>query len=235
MEPTDSVVTQRGGPQKIPRPESWQMGAPAPWLSEHPKVITSEALRDTISRFQPRTVTNEKQERRISAVLIPIYVSSEDELFVILTRRSALMKHHTHEVSFPGGNQEPEDKDLWSTAIREAHEEIGLDPVLPQHVGTLDSFITVGSNSLVTPFVAALDVIPELEANPIEVAEIIHVPLTELLNPDIYREEIWELQDGQSRPVYFFELIGNTVWGATASMLRQFLLVLLSINTSDHS
>ena len=60
--------------------------------------------------------------------------------------------------------------------------------------------------------------------------KIIDVPLAELLNPDIYREEIWQWQDGKSRPVFFFELIGDTVWGATASMLRQFLLVLLSID-----
>ena len=140
------------------------------------------------------------------------------------------MKHHTHEVSFPGGNQEPEDQDLWSTAIREAHEEIGLNPELPRFVGTLDSFVTVGSNSLVTPFVGILDTVPTLEANPIEVEEIIDVPLAELLNPDIFREEIWQWQDGKSRPVFFFELIGDTVWGATASMLRQFLLVLLSID-----
>ena len=69
-----------------------------------------------------------------------------------------------------------------------------------------------------------------LEANPREVEEIIDVPLAELLNPDIFREEIWQWQDGKSRPVFFFELIGDTVWGATAAMLRQFLLVLLSID-----
>tara|TARA_Y100000591_G_scaffold314948_1_gene322031 strand:- start:75 stop:509 length:435 start_codon:yes stop_codon:yes gene_type:complete len=141
-----------------------------------------------------------------------------------------MMKHHTHEVSFPGGNQEPEDQDLWATAIREAHEEIGLDPELPRLVGTLDSFVTVGSNSLVTPFVGILDTVPALEANAMEVEEIIDIPLTELLDPNIYREEVWQWQDGRSRPVYFFELIGDTVWGATASMLRQFLLVLLSID-----
>lgn len=220
----------RGGSQKIPRPESWHLGAPAPWEGKERRAFTLEALESIISGYNSRTLSDKTKEQRRSAVLIPIYCSAQDELHVILTRRSAMMKHHTHEVSFPGGNQEPEDQDLWATAIREAHEEIGLNPELPRFVGTLDSFVTVGSNSLVTPFVGILDTVPALEANPIEVEEIIDVPLAELLNPDIYREEIWQWQDGKSRPVFFFELIGDTVWGATASMLRQFLLVLLSID-----
>ena len=220
----------RGGSQKIPRPESWHLGAPAPWEGKERTAFTLEALESAISGYNSRTLTDETKEQRRSAVLIPIYCSAQDELHVILTRRSAMMKHHTHEVSFPGGNQEPEDQDLWATAIREAHEEIGLNPELPRFVGTLDSFVTVGSNSLVTPFVGILDTVPALEANPREVEEIIDVPLAELLNPDIFREEIWQWQDGKSRPVFFFELIGDTVWGATASMLRQFLVVLLSID-----
>ena len=220
----------RGGSQKIPRPESWHLGAPAPWEGKERTAFTLEALESAISGYNSRTLTDETKEQRRSAVLIPVYCSAQDELHVILTRRSAMMKHHTHEVSFPGGNQEPEDQDLWATAIREAHEEIGLNPELPRFVGTLDSFVTVGSNSLVTPFVGILDTIPALEANPIEVEEIIDVPLAELLNPNIYREEIWQWQDGKSRPVFFFELIGDTVWGATASMLRQFLVVLLTID-----
>jgi len=224
------VEIGRGGSQKIPRPESWHLGAPAPWEGKERRAFTLEALESAISGYNSRTLTDETKEQRRSAVLIPIYCSAQDELHVILTRRSAMMKHHTHEVSFPGGNQEPEDQDLWATAIREAHEEIGLNPELPRFVGTLDSFVTVGSNSLVTPFVGILDTVPALEANPREVEEIIDVPLAELLNPDIFREEIWQWQDGKSRPVFFFELIGDTVWGATASMLRQFLVVLLSID-----
>ncbi len=234
MEIADSVELGRGGPQKIPRPELWQVGAPAPWKNKSYRPITLEALELAISGHQPRTPANTKKGQRRSAVLIPIYSSPQKELHVILTRRSAMMKHHTHEVSFPGGNQEPQDEDLWATAVREAHEEIALDPRIVRHIGTLDSFVTVGSNSLVTPFVGTLDTVPELQANPIEVEEIIHISVNELLDPDIYREEIWEWKDGRSRPVYFFELVGDTVWGATAAMLRQFLLVLLSIDESNH-
>jgi len=223
------VEEGRGGSQKIPRPESWHLGAPAPWEGMEYRDFTLDVLESAISGYNSRTLSGQTKERRRSAVLIPIYCSAQNSLHLILTRRSAMMKHHTHEVSFPGGNQEPEDQDLWATAIREAHEEIGLDPELPRLVGTLDSFVTVGSNSLVTPFVGVLDTVPALEANPMEVEEIIDIPLTELLDPNIYREEVWQWQDGKSRPVFFFELIGDTVWGATASMLRQFLLVLFSM------
>ena len=225
----------RGGPQKIPRPQQWHLGAPAPWAGQTQRTFTLETIQKAISQYEPLILADETPDRRRSAVLIPIYLQPHDDLYVILTRRSAMMKHHTHEVSFPGGNQEPEDIDLWATAVREAQEEIGLDPVLPRHIGTLDSFITVGSNSHVTPLVATLEMIPELEANPIEVEEIIHVSLSELLDPAIFREEIWELQDGRTRPVFFFELLGNTIWGATASMLRQFLLVIVSIGQNTHS
>jgi len=220
------VEEGRGGPQKIPRPEQWKPGAPAPWAGQNQRSITLENIERAISTFEPSANAGETKDRRRSAVLVPIYFRPQDGLHVILTRRSAMMKHHTHEVSFPGGNEEPEDKDLWETAVREAHEEIGLDPSLPRRIGSLDSFVTVGSNSHVTPIVATLDTVPELEANPIEVEEIIHISLTELFDPAIFREEIWELRDGQTRPVFFFELIGNTVWGATAAMLRQFLLIL---------
>ena len=143
------------------------------------------------------------------------------------------MRFHTSEVSFPGGNQEPQDADPWDTALREAHEEIGLDPLLPVKLGHLESFVTVGSKSFVTPFVAALDHCPELKANPVEVEKILHVSLTELLSKDVFREEIWVLRDGKKRSINFFELIGDTVWGATGTMIRQFLTTILDIKESS--
>ena len=218
----------RGGPQIIPRPDRWHIGNPAPWGEQPCQKFSMALIEETLARRQPVMYDNKKSNYRRSAVLVPIY-PDDNELWIILTRRSAMMKHHTHEVSFPGGNQEPEDVDAWATAVREANEEIGLDPSLPRYMGTLDSLATAGSNSLISPQVASLEKVPSLQANPIEVEEILHVSLTELLNPEIFREEIWEIQDGDMRRITFFELIGNTVWGATAAMLRQLLLTLLSI------
>lgn len=161
-------------------------------------------------------------ERR-SAVLVPLY-EAEGEAWVVLTRRSSNMRSHTSEVSFPGGAQDPEDIDEWATAVREANEEVGLDPTLPRRIGELDRFVTVGSRSLIHPEVAALPGSPVLRASEAEVEHILHVPLSELLRPDVFREEIWPLASGP-RAITFFELVGDTVWGATAAMLRQLLTI----------
>ena len=82
---------------------------------------------------------------------------------------------------------------------------------------------------------AALQKPPELKASPHEVEKILHIPLSEFLLPDVYREEVWELRDGQQRNINFFELIGDTVWGATGSMIKQFLLIILGLQHNDES
>ena len=163
-----------------------------------------------------------------SAVLVALYPDSDESLKVILTRRSPNLRSHTLEVSFPGGREDAEDKTLWHTAIREAHEEVDLDPSLPKLVGELDRFVTVGSGSLIHPFVAILDERPHLTASPDEVSEIIEVRLDELLLDEVWREELWRRGD-KDWSITFFELFGNTVWGATAAILRQFLAELTGV------
>lgn len=128
---------------------------------------------------------------------------------------------------------EPGDRDLWATAVREACEEVGLDPALPEPVGSLDSFVTVGSRSRVQPLVAVLPERPVgLRPHPDEVEHILHVRLRELLIDEVYREELWPIAE-TVRPVTFFELVGDTVWGATGAMLRQ-LLVIATGSTDLH-
>jgi len=217
----------RGGEQKIPRPENWEMGSSPPWQKANQNKLTLHSIEKSLEQFRPNEITRENYGRS-SSVMVPLY-EEDDRVHMILTRRSKMMRHHTSEISFPGGNSEPEDTDEWSTAKREAYEEINLDPALPKKIGTLESFITVGSKSFVTPVVATLDGRPELKANPYEVEKILHVPLTELLLPEVYHEEVWELRNGQQRNIHFFELIGDTVWGATGSMIKQFLTIIHGI------
>lgn len=161
-----------------------------------------------------------------SAVLVLLY-EHQREPWVVLTRRSWHLRHHAGEVSFPGGRREPSDADLWATALREATEEIGLDPDSVTRIGRLDSFVTVGSRSLVCPYVATVDAVPELVADPVEVEQVLHVPLSELTDSEAWREEIWVLDAalGGERTMTFFELPGDTVWGATAAVLRRLLSV----------
>lgn len=155
---------------------------------------------------------------------MPLY-EHENETWMVLTRRSPHLSSHTHQVAFPGGRVDPTDEDAWATALREAHEEVDLDPALPRRIGELDSFVTGGSNSYITPMVAELPGRPELKPSPDEVEHILHVPLSELLLPDVFREELWEFRGSPLRAVTFFELRGDTVWGATAAMIRQLLAI----------
>lgn len=156
-----------------------------------------------------------------AAVLAALY-DHAGEAWVVLTRRSLALRHHAGEVSFPGGRREPGDPDLAFTACREAEEEVALDPASVEIMGELDHLSTISSGSFIVPFVAALPGRPDLHPSDGEVDAVLHVALSELLDPAHYREEMWTI--GQYvRPIVFFDLVGDTVWGATAAMLRQLL------------
>ncbi len=169
-----------------------------------------------------------------SAVLAAFYDDADRDgrASVVLTRRSKNLRNHSGEVSFPGGRQEP-GEELWVTALREAEEEIALDRTAVVHLGELDHLRTVSSRSWIVPYVAEITdphvVIPALQAAPDEVELVLHVGLDELLKDGVFREELWTFGE-YTRPVFFFEIEGDTVWGATAAMLRN----LLSIVTGTH-
>jgi 8-oxo-dGTP pyrophosphatase MutT (NUDIX family) len=163
----------------------------------------------------------EGQVDRAAAVLAACY-EHEGELWIILTRRSSALRVHSGEVSFPGGGQD-EGEDLVDTALREACEEVGLARDGVEIIGELDHLSTITSNSFIVPYVALVHGgRPHLHPNPAEVDAVLHVAFSELLDPAVYREERWDIF-GTDRSMWFFELVGDTVWGATAAMLRQLL------------
>jgi 8-oxo-dGTP pyrophosphatase MutT (NUDIX family) len=141
---------------------------------------------------------------------------------VVLTRRSSRLRSHAHQVSFPGGRIDRGELPL-AAALREAHEEVGLDPASVHVLGELAPLCTFANPAPITPFVAALPGRPALHPNPAEVERAFTVPLVELTDPEVYREELWVFPDGSERSIPFFELWGDTVWGATARMLRELL------------
>jgi 8-oxo-dGTP pyrophosphatase MutT (NUDIX family) len=141
---------------------------------------------------------------------------------VVLTRRSSRLRSHAHQVSFPGGRIDHGEQPL-DAALREAHEEVGLDPASVRILGELSQLCTFANPAPITPFVAALPARPALHPNPAEVERAFTVPLVELTDPEVYREEVWAFPDGSERSIHFFELWGDTVWGATARMLRDLL------------
>lgn len=171
-------------------------------------------------------------------MLAALYDDSTDQdgpdrlAHVVLTRRAQHLRSHRGEVSFPGGTQEPGES-FWETAVREAHEEVALDPALVTPIGELDHLRTVTSESFIVPLVAELPHRPELRAHPGEVERVLHVPLSELLAEEVFHEEVWSI-GGQERAIYFFDIVGDTIWGATAAMLRNLLaLVTGTFDPSD--
>lgn len=225
--PPGPVLQGRGGAQKIPRPLNARPGGAAPWAD-----LAPARRRPTVADVKAALATSGppmRSEResavppaRASAVLVPLYDDPDGAATVVLTRRTWGLRTHQGEVSFPGGRVDPGESPL-DGALREAKEEIDLEPSLVEVVGELDHIATVASWSFIVPFVASLPERPELQPSPAEVEAIRHVPLAELLSPGVYREEIWTFPDGDRRAINFFDLVGDTVWGATASLLRQLL------------
>lgn len=157
-----------------------------------------------------------------AAVLVALHESVHGPS-VVLTTRSATLRHHRGEVSFPGGRQDPGES-LRETALREADEEIGLRADAVTLVGGLKRLGTVTSNASIHPHVGVIASGTTFTPSPAEVDRVFSVPLTELIEPGVFREERWSGPGGvHPRPVWFFELAGETVWGATAAMLLDLL------------
>ncbi len=164
---------------------------------------------------------------RASAVLVAI-TDGSDGAEVLLTRRSEALRSHRGEISFPGGRVDAGET-FEAAALREAHEEVALDPSVVQLRGRLDPISTMVTRSFIVPVVATVDHKPTLRPAAHEVERIMWVPLAELARADTFREEIWDF-GGERRPIFFFELDDETIWGATARMLHQLLRVALGVD-----
>ena len=158
-------------------------------------------------------------------MLIPLF-EEDGEVRVILTRRAATLSAHQGEMSFPGGTIGPGEDEL-TAALREAEEEIGLPPTAVEVAGHLDRLVTVTTGFVLTPFVGVLARRPELDLRPDEVEEAYDVALSHLLDESVFREERWD-RPVPDRPIYFFELEHDTVWGATARLLYGLLELVTS-------
>lgn len=159
--------------------------------------------------------------RRAAAVLIPLFLDGLD-LRVVLTKRTAHLRRHRGEVSFPGGASEPADDSLQATALRETSEEIGLHPEDVRVIGVLRDMPTAGSGYVIRPFVGEIPAGYGFVADAHEVERIFTPRLAEFADPALRRDETWE-RDGIRYPVTFFDVGGEVVWGATARMLVELL------------
>ncbi|WP_456427251.1 NUDIX hydrolase [Rhodocaloribacter sp.] len=157
------------------------------------------------------------REAGVLALLFPL----DDAPAVLLTIRRAHLNDHAGQISFPGGRREP-GEDLRATALREAHEELGLAPESVEVLGALTPLYIPPSNFCVYPYVGVTTRAPDLRPHDEEVAEVLAVPLARLTAPGVRRREPWTLR-GRTVEVPFFDLDGHKVWGATAMMLAELL------------
>ena len=151
-----------------------------------------------------------------AAVLVPI-VRREPALTVIFTQRTAHLKAHSGQVSFPGGRAEPHDPTPEHTALREAQEEIGLPLERVEVLARLPEYLT-RTGFRVTPVVGLIEPPLVLTPDPREVDEVFEVPLAFLLDPQNHQRRTRELQ-GRSVGYYVMEYEQRVIWGATAAMV----------------
>lgn len=193
--------------------------------------LRPEALRQRFMQppvWSPEIVVERRFNDRTPAhasVLVPLVM--REEPWVLLTQRTDHLTDHPGQISFPGGRAESFDADAVATALREAHEEIGLEADYIDVLGALPTY-TTGTGFIVTPVVGLLRPGYVLKADPFEVAEVFEVPLSFLMTPahhrwhrvelgEVSREFLsmpWQGVDAQGQPRRYF------VWGATAAMLR---------------
>jgi 8-oxo-dGTP pyrophosphatase MutT (NUDIX family) len=157
-----------------------------------------------------------------AAVLVPLHL--RDGLpHVLLTVRRDDLRHHAGQISFPGGRVEPGESSR-AAALREAQEEVGLDPRLAVVLGRLGETVVLQSAFRLTPWVASVPYPFPYAAAPREVEAIWHVPIPALVAPGVHRSERRRFY-GLDVDVHYFELEGRTIWGATARVLTELLEV----------
>ncbi len=194
---------------------------------------SSEVIRALQNRLEPVERSNILTDviegalpsARKAAVLLGLFEQNE-ETYLAFIRRSTTLRSHSGEIAFPGGSVDPTDTSSAMTALREAQEEIGLDPSRAEVLGILPPVFTVVSNFLITPVVAYLvQGLGTLQLQLTEVDELILLPLEGLANPAILHTEEWE-RGGLRRTVYFYDYGPYRIWGATARILNELLAIL---------
>lgn len=176
-------------------------------------------LKQLLNQRKKQHITN--PNRVLSAVLIPVF-EKEGQYHLIFIKRTETVKAHKGQISFPGGTFEEKDKTLLNTALRECDEEIGLYTGDAEIMGELDDEATVTSCYIISPYVAMIPWPYRFRMNRDEVAEIIEIPISALLDEDCLEKKT-ELVDDKMVESYTYKYQGRIIWGATARILNLFL------------
>lgn len=156
-----------------------------------------------------------------AGVLIPLIDHGDSDISVLLTQRSAHLKTHAGQISFPGGRIEPDDRDITATALRETEEEVGIEQEGIAVIGYLDPMPTI-TGYAVTPVVGLISAGYELDIDTSEVEFAFEVPLEFLLEPG-NRKRVRRDLHGSSVVMAEYHFEGKRIWGATAFILENFL------------
>ena len=167
--------------------------------------------------LDPHNAPAERPTLKPAAVLIGV-VEHPDGPAVILTRRSDSLRSHTGQVALPGGRCDPGETP-WQTALREAHEEIGLEPSLVTLAGLSTPYRT-GTGYHITPVVGFIAPGFSLTVNPDEVADVFETPFKFLMDPANHIQHEREIPTGITRRFYGMTWEDRFIWGATAGILR---------------
>mgnify|MGYP001281249113 FL=1 len=192
------------------------------------KHLTPQALQARFAnppQWQPELVRERKfMDRQPAQAAVLLGIVMRDEPTVLLTQRPSHMSTHAGQIAFAGGKCDETDTDVAATALREAHEEVGLEAHHVQVLGTLPEYVT-GSAFYVTPVVALIAPTMTLKLNTHEVSDAFEVPLAYLMNPAHHRWHRYEfegvMREWLSMPYHDGDQL-RFVWGATAGMLRNF-------------
>ena len=183
----------------------------------------AQATRLRAALLDPReAATMEVPGSATAAVLAPLF-ERDGELYAVFTRRRAHLRLHAGQISFPGGRPEPGDADLAHTALREAHEEIGLEPATVELVGALAPTPTIVSDIAIYPFVGLIPA-PGRAWTPAagEVEAVIEASLPKLAAS--HRLQVFERRDGTRVTTDAYDAGADTIWGATARILTDLLV-----------
>jgi 8-oxo-dGTP pyrophosphatase MutT (NUDIX family) len=159
---------------------------------------------------------------RVPAAVLLLVVYRSDEPHLVFSKKTEAVPHHKGQFAFPGGVVETFDASRVETALREAREEIGLDPAAVEVLGVMDDAPTATSGFVITPVVGLSETAAAFRPDGREIERVLEVPLRVLLDPACFREEQWE-RGGVVRPVAFFTCGDDVIWGATAGILKRFL------------
>lgn len=221
-----SQSRRAGGGQTLPRPVQWRELHHSPFARLDTTALANfSAVRAALAEFRPDPESQmPPPSAHPSAVLVGLFDSPVGPQ-VLLTRRSETLSSHRGQIAFPGGRLEPGETSL-QAALRETHEEVGIDVTNLTVLGQLAAHRTISSSSHIVPHVADLGAAPSRFRLSDEVDRAFSVPLVDLVRADTFAQEHWVFADREV-VVPMFYLDDETIWGATARMLQELLLLTL--------